>query len=172
MPRIKKDPGFLSRGGYDLRDGDGGPVDPAGVDWGQLNSNNFPFTLVQRAGPLNELGRVKFLFPNDYGVCMHDTAKKHLFDMYSRAFSHGCIRLGAPVDFAAALLDKEGWTREQIDARLDSARTQTIQLANPLPIIVTYLTAMVDEAGTVYFYRDIYGKDSVQLERYRARQAK
>ncbi len=159
LPKIQKDPGFLARGDYELRNSDGSPTDPAKVDWASLSRNVFPYTLVQRAGPLNELGRVKFLFPNEYGVCMHDTPKKHLFAIDSRAFSHGCIRLERPIDFAVALVETEGWTREQVDAQLETGQTHAIQLAEPVPIIVTYLTAVVDETGTVFFYRDVYGMD-------------
>lgn len=160
LPRIRMDLGFLSRGGYELRDREGRPVDPLGIDWSLLHKNNFPYTLVQRPGPVNELGRVKFLFPNEYSVCMHDTPSKQLFDRYTRAFSHGCIRLQDPVDFAAELLGKEGWTREQIDTQLQSTGIRNVALAEPLPVVITYLTTAVDEAGAVYFYRDIYNKDA------------
>lgn len=156
LPKIKADPGFLARGNYELRNPDGNPVDPSGVDWAALNSNNFPYTLVQRAGPGNELGRVKFLFPNEYGVCMHDTNKKQLFAVDLRALSHGCIRVAEPLELAATLLEAEGWTRNEIDAQLAAGQTRTIELAQPLPFVVAYLTAMVDEAGTVFFYRDVY----------------
>lgn len=165
LPKIQKDPGFLAQGEYELHDRDGKPVDSTDIDWLSLNKNNFPFTLVQRSGALNELGRIKFLFPNKYGVCMHDTPKKHLFAMYSRAFSHGCIRIQEPVDFGAALLDKEGWTRKQIDAHIQSGQTHAIRLAEPLPVVVSYLTTAVDESGTVYFYRDIYGNDVAAIAR-------
>ncbi len=160
LPRIQQDSSFLARGGYDLFTADGNPVDPTTVDWTALHKNNFPFKLVQQPGTLNELGKVKFLFPNRYDVCMHDTPKKFLFSQYSRAFSHGCIRMENPLDFAEQLLEQEGWTRQQIDIQLESAETRTINLAEPLPVILAYLTAVVDEAGTVYFYRDIYGKDA------------
>jgi murein L,D-transpeptidase YcbB/YkuD len=160
LPRIQQDLNFLARGGYDLFTAVGNPVDPATVDWTALHKNNFPFKLVQRPGTLNELGKVKFLFPNRYDVCMHDTPAKILFSKYSRAFSHGCIRVEEPLDFAERLLEQEGWTRQQIDIQLESAETRTINLAEPLPVILAYLTAVVDEAGTVYFYRDIYDRDA------------
>jgi len=157
LPKIQADPGFLARGDYELRNPDGSAVDPSSVDWASLNRNNFPYTLVQRAGPGNELGRVKFLFPNEYGVCMHDTNKKQLFAVDLRALSHGCIRVAQPLELAASLLEAEGWTREQIDAQLEAGQTHTIELAKPLPFAIAYLTAIVDEAGTVFFYRDVYG---------------
>ena len=122
-----------------------------------IRDSHFPFRLVQQPGPRNELGRVKFLFANPYGVCMHDTPSKYLFAYASRAFSHGCIRMENPLDFAAHLLAKDGWTEEQLEAQLASGETKSISLAEPLPIVLTYLTASVDESGTVFFYRDIYG---------------
>ena len=159
LPKIKADRNFLSRGGYELFAADGDPVDPSTVDWTALHKNNFPYTLVQRPGPNNELGQVKFPIPNDYGICMHDTPRKALFSHYSRAYSHGCIRVDRPLEMAERLLEVDGWTRADIDARLTSGETQSIRLAEPLPLIVTYLTATVDLNGTVFFYQDIYGRD-------------
>jgi murein L,D-transpeptidase YcbB/YkuD len=160
LPKIKRDPGFLARGGYDVFDRDGQRVDPSQVDWASLYSNDFPYTLVQRPGSINELGRVKFLLPNEYGICMHDTPGKQLFTRDSRAFSHGCVRLDNPVGFTERVLEPEGWTRDDIVTQLETFDTVTIRLADPIPVIVVYLTAVVDEAGTVYFYRDIYGRDA------------
>lgn len=159
LPKIQKDLGFLERGGYGVFDAAGNEVDPASIDWLSLHRNRFPFTLVQEPGAVNELGRIKFKFPNDYGVCMHDTPGKHLFEYDSRAFSHGCIRMADPIGFAAELLGAEGWTRESIDERLRSGETKTIMLGRELPIVITYLTAVAEERGTVRFYRDIYGRD-------------
>ena len=159
LPKIKRDPGFLARGGYDVFDRDGQRVDPAAVDWAPLYSNNFPYTLVQRPGAVNELGRIKYLLPNEYGICMHDTPSKQLFARDSRAFSHGCVRMDNPVGFTERVLETEGWTRDDIVAQLETTDTLTIPLAEPIPVIVVYLTAMVDEEGTVHFYRDIYGRD-------------
>jgi murein L,D-transpeptidase YcbB/YkuD len=161
LPKIQQDPGFLSHGGYEVLDPAGAAADASQIDWTSLHRNNFPFTLVQRPGPRSELGRVKFLIPNPYGMCMHDTPARNLFAHDSRAFSHGCIRLDRPLDFAAEVLATENWSRAQIDARLATQRTETISLKSPLPLIVTYLTAVVDGDGTVYFHHDLYGKDDI-----------
>jgi murein L,D-transpeptidase YcbB/YkuD len=160
LPKIQADIGYLARNGYDVVDRDGARVDPSNIDWASLGRNNFPYTLIQRPGPGNELGRIKFLFPNEYGVCMHDTPNKGLFTRDSRAFSHGCVRMEDPVSFAGHLLGPEGWSREQIAAQLETTRTHTIALAEPLPVVLVYLTAEVDDSGTMYFYRDIYGRDA------------
>lgn len=159
LPKIQADASYLERKAYDVVDRDGNRLDPSTIDWARLGRNNFPYTLVQRPGPGNELGRIKFLFPNEYGVCMHDTPSKFLFSRDLRAFSHGCVRMENPVDFAAHVLGPEGWTKKQIAARLETDRTHTIALRKPIPVVLVYLTAEVDE-GTVYFYRDIYSRDA------------
>ena len=160
LPKIRNDVSYLLRNGFDVVVRNGNAIDPADVDWASLHKNNFPYTLVQRPGPRNELGRIKFLFPNDYGVCMHDTPKKALFARDARAFSHGCVRMQDPVAFAGHLLGPEGWTDEQITAQLDTRETFTIALAEPLPVVLVYLTAEADDDGTVYFYSDIYDRDA------------
>ena len=161
LPKIQGDIGFLQQGGYGVFDPEGNPVDPASVDWPSLRQGRFPLTLVQQPGPVNELGRIKFMFPNEYGICMHDTPGKHLFTYVSRAFSHGCIRIAEPIGLAEVLLESEGWTRERIDEQLLSGETHTIVLSEPLAVFVTYVTAFVDERGTTHFYRDIYDRDRI-----------
>lgn len=164
LPEIKRDPGFFDKGGYQLFDRDGNQVDPLGIDWSEIASGTFPFTLMQKPGPPNQLGVIKFLFPNDFSVCMHDTPAKALFAKSVRTFSHGCIRIDEPLGFAATVLDSEGWTREQIDAQVGSGETRTVALSKPLPIFIAYRTAEVDDQGTVFFYDDIYQRDDIVLQ--------
>ena len=161
LPKVQRDTEFLRRGGYEIFDIDGAPLDAASIDWHALDRNNFPVTIVQRPGPLNELGRVKFMFPNEHGVCMHDTPKKHLFAHSLRDFSHGCVRLQNPLDLAAEVLAAEGWTQEEIGRQIESGKTATILLSEPLRVVLTYLTVEVSADGTVYFFPDIYGRDSI-----------
>lgn len=163
LPEIKADPGYLAKGRYELFDSDGNVVDPATVDWRPYHSRNFPFTVVQRPGPANLLGQVKFIFPNEYSVCMHDTPSRYLFSKAGRAFSHGCIRVDRPIELAEVLLAGEGWTRQQVDARVRSQATSTVVLAQPLPVFVRYWTAEVSEQGEMYFYDDIYERDAAEL---------
>ncbi|MBT8086584.1 MAG: L,D-transpeptidase family protein [Gammaproteobacteria bacterium] len=164
LPEIKRDPGFFDKGGYQLFDRDGNQVDPLGIDWSEIASGTFPFTLMQKPGPPNQLGVIKFLFPNDFSVCMHDTPAKALFAKSVRTFSHGCIRIDEPLGFAATVLDSEGWTREQIDAQVGSGETRTVALSKPLPIFIAYRTAEVDDQGAVFFYDDIYQRDDIVLQ--------
>lgn len=163
LPKIKRDRDFMEKGGYELRDSGGNVIDPGGIDWSTITKDYFPFTLVQRPGPANQLGRIKFMFPNEYSVCMHDTPGKFLFEKSSRAFSHGCIRVDEPFTLAEILLHESGWTKEQIFSQVDSGETKTVVLAEPLPMLLLYRTAEVDDQGVMHFYTDIYERDTVVL---------
>jgi murein L,D-transpeptidase YcbB/YkuD len=114
---------------------------------------------VQRPGPDNALGRVKFMFPNEHAVYLHDTPSKHLFGKAERAFSAGCIRVERPFDFAEVLMGRDGWTQERFKEVLDSGEIRTVFLSKPLPVLLLYWTAEVREDGVVYFYQDIYDRD-------------
>lgn len=163
LPDIRQDPEFFAKGKYQLFDRDGALVDPYSVDWSPIHVGNFPFKLVQKPGPQNQLGQIKFMFPNEFSVYMHDTPGKLLFEKASRAFSHGCIRVDEPFSLAEVILSGEGWTREQIEARAASEETSIVNLAKPLPVFVSYWTAEVDDQGVINFYDDIYGRDTTVL---------
>ena len=159
LPAIRKDSSWLASRNYELRDARAALVDPAAIDWQRVSRENFTWTVVQRPGPDNALGRVKFVFPNDYAVYLHDTPEAALFGAASRTFSHGCIRVADPLRLAELLLQPEGWTREDVDSAIASGRTTTVHLTRHVPILVLYFTASVDPNGTVHFYRDVYGRD-------------
>lgn len=165
LPQIKQDPAFFRRGNYDLFDRSGDPVDPSSVDWSTVEQRTFPFTLVQQPGPANQMGQVKFMMPNDYSVCMHDTPAKSLFANATRAFSHGCIRIEEPLGLAEVVLGGQNWTRQQVDLQIKSQETRSVVLAEALPVHVAYWTAEVDDLGVMHFYEDIYGWDATVLER-------
>ena len=114
---------------------------------------------MQRPGPDNALGRVKFMFPNEHAVYLHDTPSKHLFGRAERAFSAGCIRVENPFDLAEILLGRDGWTQERFEDVLDSGETKTAFLSEPLPVLLLYWTAQIDEDGVVHFFQDIYDRD-------------
>lgn len=158
--RIQNDPGYLEARGYEVRDADGVLVDVDGVDWGSLRADRFPFTLVQKPGPRNELGRIKFMIPNAYDVYMHDTPSKHLFDRASRAYSHGCIRVADPIALAARVLEDTGWDMRRISRAVKSNKTTTIPLHEPITVSVVYRTVEIDDAGVPHFYNDIYERDA------------
>ena len=117
--------------------------------------------LIQEPGPHNALGRIKFDFPNRYSVYLHDTPARGLFRAPDRAQSHGCVRLEKPLDLAAELLrDSPRWTREAIAHVIHSGATRRIVLSEPMPVVITYQTAFVDDEGLVNFRPDIYGLDT------------
>ena len=129
------------------------------VDWSRYGPGNFPFTIRQRPGPKNALGRVKFMFPNQFNVYLHDTPSRGLFEKSERAFSHGCIRLSRPIDLAVDVLrGTAGWDKQRIDSVVATGERTIVNLATPLPSHITYLTAWV-ENGQVHFRNDIYKQD-------------
>ncbi len=161
LPKIRQDQGYLASRNMIVLDRNGQQVDANGIDWASLSSRNFPFTLRQQPGPENALGRIKFMFPNEHAVYLHDTPNKALFARDYRVFSHGCIRVQDPLRLAEILLDDpEKWSLEKIQAAVDSRVTQRIVLDRKIPIYLTYWTAAVDDDGEVNFSRDPYDRDA------------
>jgi len=141
------------------------------IEWSRLSIDNFPYQLRQDPGPANPLGSIKFMFPNEFDVYLHDSPNKGLFQRSVRAFSHGCIRIEKPVELAIHLLrDSQKWTRETLLAAIREGREQTVPLPQPLPVHLLYLTAWVDGKQTVQFRDDIYGRDRVLDESLPANQ--
>jgi murein L,D-transpeptidase YcbB/YkuD len=164
LPKMKADPNYLPSRNYDLVDRSGRKVDPASVDWDRVSANNFPYNVVQRPGPKNALGQVKFIFPNSHAVYLHDTPGRHLFVRTGRTFSHGCIRTQNPLDLAERLLaDQQKWTRAAIDKTIEGGKTTTVHLTKPLRVFLLYWTAEPAEEGGVRFYEDAYNRDPAVL---------
>lgn len=164
LPKIQKDPAYLTSGGYELYAGyqDGAPrVDPGTVNWAALPKGRFPYRLRQAPGEKNALGQVKFMFPNKFDVYLHDTPARELFAKSVRNFSSGCIRLQKPITLAEAMLQADGQDPARVRAVLDSKKTTRVNLATPVPVHLTYLTAWIGEGGTVEFRDDIYGRDAL-----------
>ena len=136
-------------------------VDPYAVNWAAYSRRNFPFTLRQDPGPGNALGRIKFMFPNKFSIYIHDTPSKSLFSRAQRSFSHGCIRAEDPFDLGAVLLGRDGWNKARLLTLRDRGQRRVINLATPIPVHLTYLTAWVNKDGSTHFRRDIYGRDKV-----------
>lgn len=123
------------------------------------NSGDLP-VIRQRPGPGNALGKVKFLFPNSFNIYFHDTPSKNLFSRDKRAFSHGCIRLSDPEKMANYVLrEQPEWTPEKIREAMNSGVEKYVKVKNPIPVVITYYTAWVDETGRLNFREDIYGHD-------------
>lgn len=115
----------------------------------------------QRPGPKNALGLVKFLFPNNNAIYLHDTPSKKLFKEEKRAFSHGCIRVAKPVELANMLLRNDSnWTPEKIDRTMNRGVESWYTLQKEIPVYIGYFTAWVDEDGAIHFYDDVYQRDA------------
>ncbi|NHX27611.1 L,D-transpeptidase family protein, partial [Escherichia coli] len=154
LPMLKEDPGAVSH--LTLIDQRGQIVSREGMDFSEYDTTNFPFDMKQPPSNSNALGLVKFIFPNPHNIYLHDTPAKSLFGRESRAFSHGCIRLNDPFDFAYALLgrqtnDPEGY----FHAVLRTGRETQVDLKEPLPVHIIYRTALTGPKGRVEFRRDI-----------------
>ncbi len=127
----------------------------------EIVENGNPPTIRQKPGQGNALGKVKFLFPNSFNIYFHDTPSKSLFERSKRAFSHGCIRLAEPEKMATYLLrNQPEWTPERIRTAMDSGEEKFVKLKDPVPVVITYYTAWVDDRGRLNFREDIYGHDN------------
>ncbi|MEX2473945.1 murein L,D-transpeptidase [Marinobacter sp.] len=160
LPVIRQNPDYLNAMDISVYRGwgpDREPVDPDTVDWSTLHENYFPFQLVQEPGPRNALGQVKFMFPNQFDVYLHDTPARGLFSRSQRSLSSGCIRVEDAFGLATALLaNANGWTRERIREIVESRSLTTVHLDKPVPIHLEYWTAWVDGSGTLQMRNDLY----------------
>jgi murein L,D-transpeptidase YcbB/YkuD len=124
------------------------------------NEDGLP-VIRQRPGGKNALGRVKFLFPNSFNIYFHDTPAKSLFEKDKRAYSHGCIRLKEPEKLANYVLrNQPEWTPERIEDAMNAGEQKFVKVKNPIPVLITYYTAWVDDNGHLNFREDIYGHDA------------
>jgi murein L,D-transpeptidase YcbB/YkuD len=165
LPAIKRDPSYLSDRNIRVIDRDGKEVIASTVDWTRYPESPFPYRLVQDPGPSNALGRVKFMFPNDHLVYLHDTPSRSLFERSERAFSSGCIRVEQPFELARVLLnDPEAWSDESIARVVESRETQTIFLPKRETVLLLYWTVDLLEEDRVGFKRDLYDRDGPLLE--------
>ncbi len=116
----------------------------------------------QKPGPWNSLGLVKFLFPNSYDIYFHDSPAKSLFNRDKRNYSHGCIRLKEPAKLAEYLLnDTTRYSRKKVDSLMNAYKEKYVPLKNPVPVLITYFTAWVNDSSHLNFREDIYGHDAV-----------
>ncbi len=164
IPRIRRNPDYLVEQGFYALDRSGAWVPLEVATRAALEGSAFPWTLVQRPGPLNALGRMKFMFPNEFAVYLHDTPAPELFGKPARPFSSGCIRVEDAMGLAELLLAANpGWDRARIEAVIASGETRRVDLARPMPVRLLYRTADIGEDGTVQFRDDIYERDDPLL---------
>lgn len=164
IPKIRKDPDYLTKHNMKILKGwseNAEEIDPNTINWSSLDVKNFKYRFRQDPGPKNPLGRIKFMFPNEFGVYLHDTPSKRLFSKSVRSFSHGCIRLEKPLDLGEYVLKGDpDWTREKMLAEIETGKEQIVRLPEPVDIHIIYLTAWVDDEGFLHFRDDIYERDA------------
>ena len=159
LPSLMKDASFLQRSNMEVVDESGKVVDPSDVDLGDVERYRFR----QRPGGDNSLGLVKFMFPNQFNVYLHDTPADSLFERTGRSLSHGCVRVEQPEALAAYVLrDQPEWTPERIQEAMHSGEERTVKLTSPVPVYLGYWTAAVTPEGLVQFTNDVYGIDQRQ----------
>ena len=147
-PKLMENPDFYETNNYDVVIHDDGSEH-----------------VIQLAGPDNALGLVKFLFPNEWSIYMHDTPKKRLFKREIRAFSHGCMRVHEALDLAQWLLvDNEGWTKERFDKVVAKRKTYGVPLKTKVAITIDYNPVAVHANGRAMFLSDVYKFDRDQAE--------
>ncbi len=138
----------------------GKPVSRGAINFNQYNERTFPYSMRQPPSKGNALGLVKFMFPNKYNIYLHDTPAKALFGKEVRAFSHGCVRVHEPFEFAYALLNRQRKdSRDYFQSVLQSGKERRVDLQKPIPVHLGYFTAWVDARGKPQYRRDVYGRD-------------
>ena len=158
LPLLQANPNAVSH--LQVVDGNGRVVPREAVNFAAYSARSFPFGLRQPPSDGNALGKVKFMFPNPYNIYLHDTPAKELFAHEVRAYSHGCIRLGDPFDFAYALLSVQSADpKATFQAALDTNVETVVKLDTPLPVHLVYFTAWPDAKGNMTWRRDVYGRD-------------
>jgi murein L,D-transpeptidase YcbB/YkuD len=161
LPEIRRDPSWVSANNFELVTPQGEVVKCSRVSQHLLSAlSTGELQLRQKPGSKNTLGLVKFLFPNEFGIYMHDTSARWLFDRARRDFSHGCIRVEKPVALAAWILrGQPGWSQDRIDAAIHGTESISVKVRRPIQLVIMYSTAAVLKNGEVHFFEDIYGED-------------
>ncbi len=159
LPALQRNPNAV--GHIQVTDSRGRTVSRGAVNFNAYNARNFPFSMRQPPSQSNALGLVKFMFPNKYNIYLHDTPSKSLFAKDMRAFSHGCVRLADPFDFAYTLLARQSDDPEgTFKAALRGGGEQRINLDEPVPVHLIYRTAVTNARGHTEYRADVYGRDA------------
>jgi murein L,D-transpeptidase YcbB/YkuD len=166
MPAIARDSEYLSRSDIEiLRVSKTGAasVDPSSVNWNDPQEVR-QLAFRQRPGPRNALGNVKFLFPNEFEVYLHDTPNDNFFERTMRALSHGCVRLEEPELLANYILrGYPEWDGQRIADAMHAGVEKHVKLNEAIPVHMVYFTSWIDDAGGLHFHPDVYGYDAKQV---------
>ncbi len=168
MPEVREDPDYLKKNGYELyasvADLGKKTLDPAQVNWDNFVEDYPHFKVVQKPGPGNEQGRVKFVMPNNYNIFLSDAASPSMFEETKRDFNYRCISVEKPVELAEMLLSSRKWREDDIKKSMSQEVPVKASLPRKIPVYITYRTCWVDEEGTLNFRADIYGFDAAQYQ--------
>ncbi len=166
LPRVKRDSSYLIRNNFKVIDKQLNEVSINQVGWKEMSRENFDYYFVQNSGNSNALGLLKFSFDNPYRVYIHDTPSKKYFNEDIRAFSHGCVRLQDPDQFASYLVENNMGNEQKPDISNLIARRihKEITLSEPIDIHIRYFTCEADENLNLYFYKDIYNRDEASIK--------
>jgi murein L,D-transpeptidase YcbB/YkuD len=164
VKKVQEDPNYLYTNRLKILKSDGdhsAEIDQDQINWRSAETDGFPYRFRQEPGLDNSLGVVKFEFQNAHDVYLHDTPVKELFNQDDRALSHGCVRLENPLALVDFLMNgSPDWDEERMQEILGEDKTKYVKAYHPTPIVITYITAWVDDSGTLNFRNDIYGKDN------------
>ncbi|WP_127091022.1 L,D-transpeptidase family protein [Aquabacter cavernae] len=159
LPNLQRDPYYLARQGITIERG-GRAVDPGSVNWAAGLGG---YSFRQPPGERNALGRIKFMFPNQHSVYLHDTSSRSLFANERRAYSHGCVRVQDPLSFGEVVfslgMPNDGWTEQKIGAMF-GGKERYINLKRHIPVHLVYFTAFTDPTGRFVSRPDLYGIDA------------
>jgi murein L,D-transpeptidase YcbB/YkuD len=157
VPHIEASRGYLASKNFEVTNNKGVVL----TDYTAKQVAQGAVMVREKPGPKNSLGLVKFIFPNQYDIYLHSTPAVSLFERSRRDFSHGCIRVQKPADLAAWVLEGQGdWDMDKVEEAMNTGPdNHTVSLKTPLPIVIFYLTAIIDEDGQAHFFDDIYGYD-------------
>lgn len=168
IPSVRKNEDYLTEKNMEVVSNSGEVMNPKKVNWSGKDAENFPYRIRQKPGGSNSLGLVKFMFPNDYNIYIHDTPARSLFARETRALSHGCIRIQYPDQFAETLLNDKEWTKEKIQEAMHQENEEVVKLDREIPVLLLYLTFWADEDGNSHFRPDIYGRDAELIKKLKA----
>ena len=163
IPSISKNPNYLSQKNMEVVSGSGEVVKASKVNL----SKDQGYRVRQKPGGDNSLGLVKFMFPNEYNIYIHDTPARSLFEKETRALSHGCIRIQNPDQFAKILLDDKEWDDEKIQEAMNQDTEEVVELDRKIPVVLLYMTFWADKNGKANFRSDVYDRDEALLKALR-----
>lgn len=161
VPKMRRDPSYAEKHGYEIIDGKGNKVNPRTINWAAYDNptKNFPYHIRQKAGDDSALGRFKFNMPSSDAIYLHDTPSRGLFGRTDRALSSGCVRVAKADELASLLLKEAGWSMQRKQSVLQSQKTTSAQIRADYPVYLYYVTSWV-EGGKVHTLPDIYRYDA------------